>query len=66
MVTITPDMVRSYLLTEVKRKILEAFLKDGTQLVGFRTVKQHILNLDLERIESDLRLIKELLAREIM
>ena len=56
-------MVRTYLLTDVKRKLLEAFLKDGTQGVGFRTVKQHILNLDLERIESDLRLIKELIAR---
>ena len=64
MVTITQNMVRSYLLTDVKRKILKAFLKDGTQLDGFRPLKHQILKLNLERIETDLKLIKELLARE--
>ena len=55
-------MVRTYLLTNVKRKLIEAYLTDGTQLTGFRTVKQQAKNLDLERIETDLKLIKELRA----
>ncbi len=56
-------MVRTYLLTEGKRKILETHLKDGTQLNGFRELKFQILRLDLDRIENDLKLIKELRAR---
>ena len=65
MVTIALDMVRTYLLTNVKRKILEAYLTDGMQSSAFRVLKSQILILDLGRVETDLRLIKELRAREL-
>ena len=56
-------MVRTYILTKTKRKIIEAYLKDGTKITGFRDLKRLILNLDLDHVESDLDLIKEFLAR---
>ena len=55
-------MVRTFLLTDVKRKLLKAYLADGTQLTGFRELKSLILHLDIERIETDLKLIKELVT----
>ena len=61
--TITLDMVRTYLITNLERKLLEAYLTDGTQLNGFRELKSNIVHLDLKRIETDLKLIKELRAR---
>ena len=56
-------MVRKHILTDLEQKILSAYLKNGTQLPGFRTLKHYIQKLDLERLETDLRLIKELLSR---
>ena len=56
-------MVRKHILTDLEQAFLLAYLKDGTQLPGFRTLKHYIQNLDIERLETDLRLIKELLAR---
>jgi len=56
-------MVRTYILTEGKRKIIEAYLKNGRRLTGFRQLKSQLLKLDLESVESDLDLIKEFLTR---
>ena len=56
-------MVRTYILTEGKRKIIESYLKDGRKLTGFRQLKSQMLKLDLESLEADLDLIKEFLAR---
>jgi len=55
-------MVRRHILTDLEQKILITYLKNGTQLPGFRTLKHYIVNLDLEKLETDLRLIKELLS----
>ena len=56
-------MTRTFILTDVKRKIIVAYLIHGRVLPGFRQLKAQILNLDLKRIETDLKLIKELRAR---
>ena len=38
-------MVRYYIITETERKIIEAYLKDGTKLPGFRMLKKRVLTL---------------------
>ncbi len=58
-------MVRKHILTDLEQKILSTYLKNGTQLSGFRTLKHYIQKLDLERIETDLKLIKELRSRSV-
>ena len=56
-------MTRTFILTNVKRKILVAYLIHDKVLPGFRQLKAQIKNLNLQRIETDLKLIKELRAR---
>ena len=56
-------MVRKHILTDLEQKILSTYLKEETQLPGFRTLKHYIQKLDIERLETDLHLIKQLLTR---
>jgi len=55
-------MVRSYILTEHERKILERFLEYGEKLNGFRTLLTY-LRKSHKQLETDLNLINEVMRK---
>ncbi|MEM3579341.1 MAG: hypothetical protein QXL54_03850 [Candidatus Bathyarchaeia archaeon] len=55
-------MVRSYILTEHERKILERFIKNGERLNGITTLMTY-LRKNLKRLKEDMQLIDEALQK---
>lgn len=53
--------MRKYLLTEQERKIIQRYLDTGEKLEGFKTILHRCRNMQV--IESDLKLIKQLLEK---
>jgi len=51
-------MVRSYVLTDRERKIIQAYLDQGLKLDGFRELKHTVTQLDLSLVDDDLALIR--------
>ena len=56
-------MVRSYILTNKERIIVDTYLKTGDKLDGFRLIKSRLVNLDLSQVEEDKQLIKQFLSK---
>ena len=56
-------MVRTYILTDHEKKILEYYLSQGLQLNGFRQLKKLILDLNIGRLREDLELIERFLEK---
>ena len=56
-------MVRTYILTDHEKKILEYHLSQGLQLNGFRQLKKLILDLNLGRLREDLELIERFMEK---
>lgn len=54
------EMVRTYLLTDLERRIAKMSLEEDVKLDGLRVLRFKITELDLSRIEDDLELIKRL------
>ena len=54
------EMVRTYLLTDLERRIAKMSLEEDVKLDGLRVLRFKITELDLSRIEEDLELIKRL------
>lgn len=55
-------MVRSYIVTDRERDIINFYLEHEKQLNGFRELKYFINQLDIDRLEEDLRLVKKFLG----
>lgn len=51
-------MVRAYILTDREREIIKFYLEQGLRLDQFRTLKTLVNQLDLKRLDEDLKLIK--------
>jgi len=51
-------MVRTYILTDREREIVKDHLEQGRRLEGFGELKHYTAQLDLKRLEEDLKLIK--------
>ena len=51
-------MVRAYILTDREREIIKFYLEHGRRLDQFRTLKTLVNQLDLKRLDEDLKLIK--------
>jgi len=49
--------MRSYVLTEVEREIIKRYLKDGTHLDGWTTLKWRVEQF-FPRLEEDMELVK--------
>jgi hypothetical protein len=56
-------MVRTYILTEREREIIQIHLKEGYKLNGHRELKHLTENLDLSKLKEDIRLIEEFLEK---
>ena len=55
-------LVRIYILTERERKILKRYLENGEKHDGFR-IPIHYLRNNIDRIQSDLDLVKPTLKK---
>lgn len=64
MVTITHRlvMVRSYILTDRERDIIEFQMETNKMLNGYRELKHAINKLDLSKLRADLELIEKFLG----
>jgi hypothetical protein len=51
-------MVRAYILTDREREIIKFYIEKGLRLDQFRTLKTLVNQLDLKRLDEDLKLIK--------
>jgi len=54
-------MVRSYVLTDRERKIIQVYLDQGLKLDGYRELKHIVAQLDLSFLDDDMQLIRRFL-----
>jgi len=55
--------MRNYLITELEKRIIKAFLERGEKLEGFRKLKQRAKALNLEEIKEQISLIEKFLEK---
>ena len=51
-------MVRSYILTDREKQIIQVYLDQGLKLEGYRELKHTVSQLDLSHLDDDLSLIR--------
>ena len=61
-ITLRWEQMRTYILTEHERKIVERFLENGEKLDGFRVLLYNIRKAK-SKLELDLMLISDLIAK---
>ena len=55
--------MRNYLITELEKRIIKAFLERGEKLEGFRKLKQRAKALDLKELKEQINLIEKFLEK---
>ena len=55
--------MRSYVLTDRERAIINEYIETGKRLDGFRQLKSVLHSLDLQQVETDMKLIKTFKAK---
>ncbi len=55
--------MRNYLITELEKRIIKAFLERGEKLEGFRKLKQRAKALDLKELKEQISLIEKFLEK---
>ena len=55
--------MRNYLITELEKRIIKAFLERGEKLEGFRKLKQRAKALNLDAIKEQVNLIEKFLKK---
>ena len=55
--------MRNYLITELEKRIIKAYLERGEKLEGFRKLKQRAKKLDLKELKEQINLIERFLEK---
>ena len=55
--------MRNYLITELEKRIIKAFLERGEKLEGFRKLKQRAKALNLKELKEQINLIEKFLEK---
>jgi len=55
--------MRNYLITELEKRIIEAFLERGEKLEGFRKLKQRAKALNLDEVKKQVHLIEQFIRK---
>jgi len=55
--------MRNYLITELEKRIIKAYLERGEKLEGFRKLKQRAKALNLDAIKEQVNLIEKFLKK---
>ena len=55
--------MRSYILTESERKIIERFMQNENRLEGFRVLLHRVKRLDIADLKAQIALIEAFLAK---
>ena len=55
--------MRNYLITELEKRIIRAFLERGEKLKDFRKLKQRAKALDLKELKEQISLIEKFLEK---
>jgi len=55
--------MRNYLITELEKRIIEAFLERGEKLEGFRKLKQRAKALNLDEVKKQVYLIEQFIRK---
>ncbi len=55
--------MRNYLITELEKRIIKAYLERGEKLEGFRKLKQRAKALNLTEIKEQIDLIERFLQK---
>ena len=55
--------MRNYIITELEKRIIKAYLERGEKLEGFRKLKQRAKALDLKELKEQINLIEKFLEK---
>ena len=55
--------MRSYIFTEVERKLIDTYLKSGTKVQDFYVLLNRI-NSSFSRLREDMKLLEQILEKE--
>ena len=55
--------MRNYLITELEKQIIKAYLERGEKLEGFRKLKQRAKALNLKELKEQINLIEKFLEK---
>ena len=55
--------MRSYIITEIERKVIQRYLERGNHLEGYRMLLHRAKKLDLEDLKKQIELIEQFLRK---
>ena len=55
--------MRNYIITELEKRIIKAYLERGEKLEGFRKLKQRAKALNLKELKEQINLIEQFLEK---